>query len=279
MGNLFEYQFFVNAFWATILLSVATGIIGAYIVSKRMVFISGGLTHASFGGIGLAYYLGLEPMLGATVFAVLTGLGIEFFPNKTEIRQDSIIGILWSFGMALGIIFIYLTPGYAPNLMSYLFGNILTITNSELIIMLILSAAVAVFFSVFYRPILFVSFDSAYAKTHNLPIKLVNYTLMTLASLTIVLSIRVVGIVLIISLLTIPPTTVNLFTKRFDKMIVWSIILSIFGGLTGLLTSYYMEIPSGAAIIFALVVIFLILKIYNLISIKVKINKQIKNNN
>lgn len=260
MLEVFQYNFFTNAILSTIFLSIPVGIIGSYIVSKRMVFISGGLTHASFGGIGIAYYLGIEPMIGASIFAVLSGLGIEFLPNKTEIRQDSVIGILWSFGMAIGIIFVYISPGYAPNLMSYLFGNILTITDNELYLIIVLSFLVSIFFYLFYRPILFSGFDTFYAQSHRLPIKYINYALITLASLTIVLSIRVVGIVLIISLLTIPPTSANLFTKSLNKIMLWSIIISIFGGVSGLMLSYYYEIPSGASIIFALVILFIVLK-------------------
>lgn len=275
MIELFKYQFFTNAFLATIFIAVTTGIIGSYIVSKRMVFISGGLTHASFGGIGIAYYLGLEPMLGATFFAVLSGLGIEFLPNKTDVRQDSVIGILWSFGMALGIIFIYLTPGYAPNLMSYLFGNILTITSSELWMMFLLATIVCVFFYIFYKPILFISFDENYAKTHRIPVKILNYLIITLASLTIVLSIRVVGIVLIISLLTIPPTIANLFSNSLNKIMLISIFVGIIGGLGGLFLSYFIEIPSGASIIFVLVVLFILMKTIQIIKKKSKIKNQL----
>lgn len=122
--HIFQYNYIVNALIASVLTAISCGIAGTYIVSKRMVFISGGITHASFGGIGIAYYAGLNPVGGAAIFAVLSGLGIEYFSKKGNIRNDSVIAMLWSLGMAAGIIFIYLTPGYAPNLMTYLFGSI-----------------------------------------------------------------------------------------------------------------------------------------------------------
>jgi zinc transport system permease protein len=144
--ELFSFAFFQKAFLAAVFASISCGIIGSYIVSRRIVFISGGITHASFGGIGLAFYMGFNPLLGAVLFAVLSALGIQFFTKSAEIREDSSIAIWWSLGMALGVIFIFLTPGYTPNLMSYLFGNILTVTISELWWMFILNVVIIVFF-------------------------------------------------------------------------------------------------------------------------------------
>lgn len=256
LSELLQYNFFVNALLAALLAGISCGIAGTYIVSRRKVFISGGITHASFGGIGLAYFLGINPLLGAAVFAVLSALGIQFFSQKAEVREDSSIAIWWSLGMALGIIFIYLTPGYVPNLMSYLFGSILTVTASELWSMFMLNIVLAGFFLLFFRQILYVSFDEEFAKTTGIPVNLFNYLLMVLVALTIVLNIRVVGIILILSLLTIPQATANLFTKSLKKLIILSTIIAFLGALTGLLISYFADIPSGAAIIFTLVLIF-----------------------
>ncbi|NLO67915.1 MAG: metal ABC transporter permease, partial [Bacteroidales bacterium] len=128
--EFFNYQFIVNALLASLLGSITAGIIGTYIVTRRMVFITGGITHASFGGLGLGYFIGINPMLGAGQFGILAGLGVEFLSKYRKIREDSVIAMTWSFGMAVGIIFIFITPGYAPNLMSYLFGNILTVSNA-----------------------------------------------------------------------------------------------------------------------------------------------------
>lgn len=257
---LFNFGFFRNAFIAAFIASVTCGIIGTYIVSRRIVFISGGITHASFGGIGLGYYFGFDPILGAVAFGILSALGIEFFTKKADLREDSAIAMLWSLGMALGVIFIFLTPGYAPNLMSYLFGNILTVSKGDLIYLFLLAVIVIGFFLVFYRMIIFVSFDEEFALTNNAPVRLFNALLISLVALTIVLNIRVVGIILVMSLLTIPQAIANLFTKRFDFMILYSIAFGFLGSVAGLTFSYTYDIPSGAAIIFTLVVLYGLIK-------------------
>lgn len=258
--RIFEFGFFRNAFLAALLASVTCGIIGTYIVSRRIVFISGGITHASFGGIGMGYYFGFNPIIGAVFFGILSALGIEFFTKKADLREDSAIAMLWSLGMALGIIFIFLTPGYAPNLMSYLFGNILTVSLADLIYLLVLAIIISTFFIIFYKMILFVSFDEEYALTNKVPVRLFNAILISLVALTIVLNIRVVGIILVISLLTIPQAIANLFTKQYHRIIIASIIAGFIGSIAGLVFSYYYDIPSGAAIIFTLVIIYGLLK-------------------
>ncbi len=260
--SLLEMNFFRNALLASLLASIACGIIGTYIVSRRIVFISGGITHASFGGIGMGYYMGFDPILGAVMFGIFSALGIEFFTKKADLREDSAIAMLWAFGMALGIIFIFLTPGYAPNLMSYLFGNILTVSLTDLLFLTLLTVGIVAFFILFYRMILFISFDEEYALTNNTPVRLFNMILICLVALTIVLNIRVVGIILVMSLLTIPQAISNLFTRYFHKMIYFSIFFGFVGSMSGLIFSYVYDIPSGAAIIFALVLMYGIAKIY-----------------
>lgn len=259
--QLFNYQFFINASLAAVLSSIACGIIGTYIVSKRIVFISGGITHASFGGIGIGYYFGFNPILGAMIFSVLSALGIEYMTRKTNVREDSVIAMLWSFGMAVGIIFVFLTPGYSANLMSFLFGNILTVTRLNLLLLAVLSVIIIVVFLLMYKTILFVAFDEQYARAARLPVKFVNYMMITLVALTIVLNIRVVGIILVISLLTIPQTIANIFTKKFERIILLAIVIGLIGSFSGLFLSYYFDIPSGASIIFFLVLLFFLAKI------------------
>jgi len=261
MIELFAYDFFTNAVLAAIITSITCGVIGTYIVTRRIVFISGGITHTSFGGIGIGYFLGFSPLLGAAIFSLLSAFGIEYLSKRKDIREDSAIAIMWSFGMAVGIIFIYLTPGYAPDLMSYLFGSILTVSKTELYITLTLCVVVVLFFYFFYKPILFSAFDQDFAKTRKIPVDLINYVLISLVALTIVLSIKVVGIILIISLLTIPQATANLFVKDFKKIIFISILIGLVASLAGLSISYYLNIPSGATIIFSLVSIFVIARI------------------
>jgi len=256
--NLLSYTFFTNALLAALLASISCGIAGTYIVARRKVFIAGGITHASFGGIGMGYFLGISPVLGGAVFGLLSALGIELIAKKTEIREDSAIGIIWSFGMALGIIFIFMTPGYAPNLMTYLFGNILTVSINDIYYMLLLCVFLIVFFVFFFRIILFISFDEEYARSHQLPVQAFNYMLIILVALVIVLNIRIVGIILVISFLTIPQSTANLFTRNFRHIIFYAILFGIAGSFLGLFISYKANLPSGATIIFIFVIMYLL---------------------
>ncbi|MBI9066961.1 MAG: metal ABC transporter permease [Salinivirgaceae bacterium] len=260
-SGLFEYTFINHAFLASLFSSIICGILGTYIVSKRMVFISGGITHASFGGIGMAFYLGLHPFAGAVVFALSSALGIEWISKKGNIRNDSSIGILWSLGMAIGIIFVYITPGFTPNLMSYLFGSILTVSNSELWVMGLLTLIVIGFFWAFYRPILYFAFDENFAKSQKAPVNLINYSLIILIALGIVINIKVAGIILVMSMLTLPQNTANLFSNNFKHIIFYSIAISFVGTMAGLAGSFWLGIPSGASIIFTLALIFFVSKI------------------
>lgn len=256
MTEIFSYSFITNALAAAFLASITCGFIGAYIVARRMVFISGGITHASFGGIGIGYFLGINPLVGAAFFSVLSAFGIRLVSKQTDIREDSAIGILWSLGMAIGIIFIYITPGYAPNLMSYLFGSILTVTHTDLTMMLVLTIVTLMVFILFYRTILFISFDEEYARSHKIPVETFNYLMLTLVALVIVINIRIAGIILVISYLTIPQSTANLFVNDLKKIIFYSVIISFVGSCLGLTLSYLWNIPSGATIIFVFVIIF-----------------------
>jgi len=276
MLELFSYRFFINALLAAVFSSITCGFIGTYIVSRRIVFISGGISHASFGGVGIAYYLGIQPLLGAAVFSVLSAVGIEAFSHKSELREDSLIGMMWSFGMAVGIIFIFITPGYAANLMSFLFGSILTVSLPEILLMAVLALVIVLFFVLLFKEILFVAFDEDYARTQGIPTTVINYILIGLVALTIVINIRVVGIILVISLLTIPQATANLLTKSFKRIIIYSTGFAFLASVSGLLVSYLLNIPSGATIIFISIFIFLVLKfgvyIHSRIKLKAKLN-------
>lgn len=269
--DLLSYSFIRHAILAALFMSVACGITGTYIVARRMVFISGGITHASFGGVGIGFFFGFSPLAGAAIFAVLAALATENLTRRKILRNDSIIAILWSLGMALGIIFIYLTPGYAPNLMSFLFGSIITVTQSDLWLMFVLALLVSLVFIFFYKPILYVAFDEQFAKIRGIPVMLLNYILIVLVALTIVLSIRTAGIILVLSVLTIPQNITNLFTNRFDHIMIGSVILGFLASLTGLFISYYLDIPSGATIIFTLVVMYLAARFIKVVTFGKKI--------
>ncbi len=258
--SLFHFEFFTNALLAGILTSIIAGIVGTYIVSRKIVFISGGITHASFGGIGLAYFLGLNPFLGAAVFAVLSALGIEWTTHKANVREDSAIAILWSLGMAIGIIFVFMTPGYTPNLMSFLFGNILMVTSGDILAMSILSVIVVIGIIVFYRLVLYVAFDAGYLQTMGIRVTIVRYIISIIVALTIVLSIRIAGIILVLSLFTIPQAISSIFTNDFKHMMLLSVLFGFLGISSGLIGSYYYNLPSGAIIIFALVLFWGVIK-------------------
>lgn len=254
--ELLQYTFFQHALLGSLFASIACGIIGTYIVTRRLVFISGGITHASFGGIGIGLYAGVSPILSAAVFSVLSAFGAEWLSKRSDMREDSAIAVFWTFGMAVGIIFSFLAPGFTPDLSSYLFGNILTITQSDIWMLAILSGVLTLFFSIFLRPILAIAFDREFARSQRMPVAAFEYMLMMFIALTIVSCLRMVGIVLAISLLTLPQMTANLFTHNFKRIIWLSILLGYASCIGGLFLSYSLQVPSGASIIFVSILIY-----------------------
>jgi zinc transport system permease protein len=273
--SIFQYGFIIKGLLGAVFVSITAGLAGTYVVSKRMVFLSGGITHASFGGIGIGYFLGINPVVGAAVFGILSALGVEYLSVKQRIREDSAIGILWAFGMAIGIIFIYLTPGYTPNLMSYLFGSILTVSQADIIALGTMSVILIFYFGIFYRTILYISFDEVFARTYSSYVDVFKYITTSLIALTIVLNIRMAGVVLVISLLTIPPNIAMLFTRVYFKIVIWSVLAGFIGTATGYAISYYAGIPVGATIIFTLVILWVLVKSVTLLILKLSKKKTI----
>lgn len=261
--SIFQYGFIIKSLLGALFASITAGLAGTYIVTRRMVFLSGGITHASFGGIGIGYFAGFSPVAGAALFGILSALGIEYLSVRQKIREDSAIGILWAFGMAVGIIFIWLTPGYAPNLMGYLFGSLLTVTNAEITALGILSLILIFYFIIFYRTIIYISFDEEFARTYSPYVNIIKYITTSLIALTIVLNIRMAGVVLVLSLLTIPPNIAMIFTKVYLRIVLWSIVAGFTGTVAGYTVSYFAGIPVGATIIFTLVIIWIIAKTIN----------------
>ena len=259
--DLLRYTFFQHALLGSLLASIACGIIGTYIVTRRLVFISGGITHASFGGIGLGLFAGISPILSAAVFSVLSAFGVEWLSRRKDMREDSAIAVFWTLGMALGIMFSFLSPGFAPDLSAYLFGNILTINQADLWMLGILALILTGFFYLFIRPIVYIAFDREFARSQKIPVEIFEYVLMMFIALTIVACLRMVGIVLAISLLTIPQMTANLFTYSFKKIIWLSIGIGFLGCLGGLFISYHWKVPSGASIIFFSILNYAVCKI------------------
>ena len=256
--DLFHYTFFQHALWAGFFTSIACGIVGTYIVARRLVFISGGITHASFGGLGLGFYLGVNPIFSAMVFSVVSAFGVEWLSKRQGVREDSAIAAFWSLGMALGVVCIFLTPGYTPNISAYLFGNILTVTKSDLWMIGVVAFVLFVSFALFMKPILYSAFDREFALVKGFPVIVIEHLMMFAIAVTIVSSIRLVGIMLLLSMLTLPQMTANLFTARFKRILIYSVLIGILSCFSGLLFSYFLNIPSGATIIFVQVILYLV---------------------
>jgi len=258
MENIFEYSFVARSLLGALFASITAGLAGTYIVSRRLVFLSGGITHASFGGIGLGYYLGINPVVGAAVFGLGSALGMEYMSSRGKMREDSAIGILWALGMAVGIIFVYLTPGYAPNLMSYLFGSILTVTYGDLVALGVISLVLIIYTALFYRTLLYISFDENYARTFTRHVELFKYISVGLTGLAIVLNIRMAGVIMIIALLTIPANIIMLFTRKYLRIIIYSIAVSFVAICAGFTISWFTNLPTGATIVSVLVLFWML---------------------
>lgn len=249
LTGLLSYEFMRNALLASVLVSIACGIIGTLVVLNRIVSISSGIAHAAYGGVGIAYYLGFDPVWGAIGFGLISSVAMGLVHRNSRQRSDTIIGVMWAIGMAIGIIFVSLSPGYKADLMSYLFGSILAISNQDLWLMLAIAVIVVLFVRVFYRPLFSISFDETFAIVRNIPVNFIYLMMISLTGLTVVISMRVVGIIMVIALLTIPPAIANLFFEDIRKIMVVSILLSMLFCVTGLLVSYAINLPSGAVII------------------------------
>lgn len=258
MGIL-EYTFFQNALIGSLLASIVCGIVGTYIVARRLVFICGGVTHASFGGIAIGAYIGVSPIAGAMAMAVASACGVKWLTERGA-REDASIALFWTLGMSVGIIFSYLTPGFMPDLPSYLFGNILMIDSGDIALLAIMAAMAVVVAATLGRTLVHIAFDPAFARSQHLPVRALDYMAMALIALAIVSILRMVGIVLAMSLLTIPQMTAQLFTHDIRRMAVTSIAFSLAFSLAGLAIAYWIGIPSGATIIVVAALIYGTLK-------------------
>ena len=267
---ILTYDFMQNALLAALLSGVACGIVGTYVVARRMVFLSGGITHASFGGIGIAYHFGLNPIGGALVFAVLSALGIEWAGAKGKMREDSAIGIVWSVGMAVGLLFIFATPGYAPNLMSFLFGDILTVSRSNIAALAVEVVVLLLIMIFLSRPIVYSAFDREYAISQGVRADAILTLMTVLTSVAIVLSIRIVGIVLLISLITIPPVIASCFTKSYNRIALWAAIFAVLGNVVGLYVAWKIDFPVGATTIIVLAIALFIVKLLTLQNVSLR---------
>jgi len=247
--EILHYDFMQNALLAGLLVSFAAGIIGSLIVVNRMVFLAGGIAHSSYGGIGMAIYFGWPIFFGASLFAVGAALLIAASTLRRRHRTDSFIGLVWAVGMAIGVVFVDLTPGYNTDLMSYLFGSILAVSHSDLQFMGLLLLLILFAVHRWYREILAVSYDSDYAALRGIPTRSVYTALLVLSALTVVVAIKVVGLILVIALMTIPTYIAERSTRTLYTMMLLSGLLATIFTLIGLFFSYYYDLTSGATII------------------------------
>lgn len=249
IAEALQFTFMRNALMAGVLVSIACGVIGAFVVVNRIVFISGGIAHAAYGGVGLGYYFKFNPVLGAVIFSLAAALGMGAVHRKTRQRADTIIGVMWAVGMAVGVILIDLSPGYKADLMSYLFGSILTVPSSDLVMMLGLDVVIVAAAALFYKELLAVSFDETFASVENVPVDAVSMLLVCAIALTVVMMMRVVGLIMVIALLTIPAAISGQFVRDMKKMMALACLLGALFTTAGLWLSYFLNLTSGATII------------------------------
>jgi zinc transport system permease protein len=256
--TIINYSFLKNAILAALLSSIACGITGTFVVKKNMSFISGGLAHSILGGIGIAYYFSLNTFIGAIIFAFVFSFIITIVKFKANQKEDTIIGIFWAIGMSIGIIFMYITPGYNVDLLSFIFGNILMVEIQDIYIILLLNIIIVTLFILFYYHFLYVSFDEEFLQVRGLNVKIIYFLLLSLISLTIVILIKIVGLILMIALLTLPAVIASLFNKKFISIIITAILLCMIFTISGLFLAFQFNLPAGACIVIFAGIIYLL---------------------
>ncbi|MCV3395389.1 metal ABC transporter permease [Campylobacter lari] len=258
MLELLNFNFFQNAIISSILISIACGCIGSLIMINRLFSMAGGITHGAFGGIGIAFYFSLPVLLSTSLFTVILAFLVAYLSKHYPHRSDSIIAVIWAFGMAMGIILIDLSPGYSSDLMAYLFGSILAVSYHDIWLMAGIDYIFIVVLLCFYRQFEIISFDSEFAQTRGVNVNLFYYILILMISLCIVISIRLVGLILVIALLSIPSFIAEGLSKKLGWMMFYSSVLSFCFCLVGLISSYYFNLSSGACIIISACVAFVL---------------------
>ncbi len=262
MLDYLQYEFFRNALLGVLIISVSAAMIGTYIITRRLVAISGGVTHACFGGLGLGYFLGINPVIMAGAFAICSSVGVEWMSSRFRVREDSAIAVVWAIGMAIGVIFVFLTPGYVPELNSFLFGNILTINRADIIAFGIYTAALILFFALYYNQIVMCAFDRDFAKVVGLPVRFINYAMTVFVAICIVLTIRLVGVMLLMSMLSLPMMAAEVYFRRFGPMMIASVVISLVCCVAGLCVGAVSDVPCSAIIVMIMVGVFALFKAF-----------------
>lgn len=265
--ELFEYPFFVNALIGVLLISVSAAMIGTYVIARRLVAISGGVTHACFGGLGLGYFLGVNPVVMAAVFAVASSVGVEWMSSRFRLREDSAIAVVWAVGMAVGVLFVFMTPGYVPELNSFLFGNILTISTGDIVAFGVFTLVLVAFFAMRFKQILACAFDRDFARTMGLPVRFITYSMTVLIAVCIVLTIRLVGVMLLMSVFSLPMMTAEIFCQRFRPMMLLSVAISVVAGVAGLFVGAMVDVPCSAIIVIILAAVFVVSKVIHTLAL------------
>ncbi len=255
---LLEYRFLQHAVLACLLASIGCGVIGSFVVVKRISFLTGGIAHSVLAGMGIAYFMSASPLFGAIVAALLAGLLIGWINIRHHEQEDVLIAAFWSFGMAIGILFLSQTPGYNVDLMSYLFGNILLITEQDLVLMLFLDLLVITISYVFYKQLLASVFDEEFARLRGINTHFYYLLLLCLISLSVVLLIQLVGVIMVIALLTLPAAIANQYVKSLHKMFALATVICLGLSLSGLAIAYEPDLPTGSVIVLLTCVIYFI---------------------
>lgn len=249
LNAVFEYQFLQYAVLGCLLASIGCGVIGSYVVIKKLGSLAGGIAHAVLAGMGIAYFFGQSPLLGATIMSLVSAVLIGMINLRLKQNEDILVAAFWSVGMAIGVLFISKTPGYNVNLMSYLFGNILMVSGNDLVHMLILDVMVLIVVKVFYRQLLAAAFDEEYARVRGVNVETYYILMLSMVALTVVLLIQIVGLIMVIALLVLPTASVSLFVGSLPKIMFYSVILCALVTISGLALSFQPDLPSGAMII------------------------------
>lgn len=238
-----------NALYAGIMASIIFGVIGTFVVVKRIIFISGAISHASFGGVGMAFYIGIDPLIGAAIFAITSALGIGLTESHTAQREDTAIGIAWAVGMAIGAFFIAITPGYTPSISSFLFGNIIMLRRIDLYVLLIATIGITTIVTMLYPRIQAVCFDEEFSKSIGVKTTLIYLTLLVLVAISVVVLIKFVGIILVIAMMAMPVSLAGEFSYDIKKIMISASILSIVLVISGLTLAYITDSIAGATIV------------------------------
>lgn len=268
--ELVEYSFFTNALLGMLIIAVATAMVGTYVMARRLAAITGGVTHACFGGLGLGYYLGVSPIAMAGLFAVGSSVAVEWLSARHKVREDSAIAVVWSIGMAVGVLFVFLTPGFVPELNAFLFGNILNISVCDLWIFAGYTLLLGGFFAWKYREIVACAFDRDFARVCGLPVRFISLTMTVMVALCVVFAIRLVGIMMLMAVISLPQMAAEVFNRRFGAIMWLSAIISVAGGIGGLIMSAYVDVPCSALIVLLLAAIYIMARISGAVIFKVR---------